>query len=64
MAFRCSQCHHESDSDELERCPECGAEAGLEPVGGIPGPMKLFGLLLAGVIVAAIAGGLMSRMAG
>lgn len=45
-------------------CPNCGAEAGLEPIHGIPQAMKLFGALLAVVVVVAFGGGIISRLAG
>ena len=70
MQFRCARCHHEfSASSEGEgegelACPNCKAEAGLEPIHGIPFAMKLFGMLLAGVVVLALGGGLLSRLVG
>ncbi len=66
MHYRCARCHHEfaSEGDERLACSSCGAEAGLEPIHGTPVAMKLFGLLLGGVIVMAVGGGLLSRMVG
>lgn len=58
MEFRCSQCHtvFSAEGDEPGACPNCKAEAGLEPVKGIPVAMKLFGTLLSAVLVATVAG--------
>jgi hypothetical protein len=62
MRFACSQCHHhfdvalEGEHTHPERCPNCKAEAGLEPVKPTPRPMALFGLMLGGSIVLAVAG--------
>lgn len=68
MNYLCARCHHEfsvdGDGDELPPCSKCGAEAGLEPIHGIPMAMKLFGAVLGGVIVLAIGGGLLSRIMG
>ena len=65
--LRCAQCHHEfsADPDEGETaCPNCKAEAGLEPIHAVPIAMKLFGMVVAGVIVLAVGGGLLSRVMG
>jgi hypothetical protein len=62
MQYRCSRCH--AAFEDAEVCPNCKAEAGLEPVHGVPPPMRMFGLLLATVIVVALAGGLLTRLAG
>ena len=65
MTFACARCHHQFSADEdPHACPKCGAEAGLEPQKGVPVPMKLFGLLVVGVLVAAFSGGIVSRIAG
>lgn len=67
MSYRCARCHHEfaaSEGQDELACPNCKAEAGLEPVHGIPFAMKLFGMLLVGVVVLALGGGLLSRLAG
>lgn len=66
MHYLCARCHHEftaKGEDELA-CPRCKAEAGLEAVHGIPVAMKLFGMLLAAVVVLALGGGLVGRMMG
>ncbi|MCA9695463.1 MAG: hypothetical protein R3A51_07610 [Nannocystaceae bacterium] len=56
MDYRCARCHTKfaaaAEGEEALRCPECHAEAGLEPVQGIPTAMKLFGLFLGGAVVA------------
>ncbi len=57
MQFRCSRCHTSiagKDGEHPERCPNCGAEAGLEPVKSIPLAMKLFGLVVGGALVATV----------
>jgi DNA-directed RNA polymerase subunit RPC12/RpoP len=65
VTFACARCHHEFSADEdPEVCPKCGAEAGLERQKGVPVAMKLFGLLIVGVLVAAMSGGVVSRIAG
>jgi NAD-dependent SIR2 family protein deacetylase len=67
VEYRCSQCHHafatQGDA-EAEVCPNCKAEAGLEPQAGIPFPMKAFGLILGGAIVLAVVGTALSLGAG
>lgn len=65
VKVRCAQCHTVFEVEgEPERCPSCKAEAGLERVVGVPGPMRLFGFLLATVIAVSVAGGVISRIAG
>ena len=65
MDVHCSKCHHAFAADtEPLKCPNCKAEAGLEPTKAVPVAMKLFGLLVVGVLVAAFSGGLISRFAG
>jgi hypothetical protein len=67
MQFHCAQCHHAwgVEGDEpAHKCPNCGAEAGLEPARKIPAPMRYFALLLGAVILSAISGGLIGRFAG
>ena len=65
MTFACARCHHQFSADaDPQVCPNCGAEAGLELHKGVPVPMKLFGLLVVGVLVAAFSGGVVSRIAG
>jgi len=61
MQYKCAQCHHawsvEGES-EPHACPNCKAEAGLEPEHGIPFAMMAFGLSLAGAAIASIVGSL------
>jgi hypothetical protein len=65
VTFACARCHHQfTAAEDPGVCPNCGAEAGLEPQKGVPIPMKLFGLLVVGVLVAAFSGGIVSRIAG
>lgn len=66
MHYVCARCHHEFTAEgggELA-CPRCKAEAGLEPVHGIPIAMKLFGMLLVAVAVLALGGGVVGRLMG
>ena len=67
VQYRCARCHQEFSSTatgaELA-CPNCKAEAGLEPVHAVPVAMKLFGMVVAGVIALAVGGGLLSRLMG
>ena len=66
MHYVCARCHHAFSANpgvELA-CPRCKAEAGLEPVHAVPLPMKLFGMVLAGVLVLALGGGLLGRLLG
>lgn len=66
MQYVCARCHYAFSAEaggELA-CPQCKAEAGLEPVHGVPFPMKLFGMVLAGVLVLALGGGLLGRLLG
>lgn len=67
MRFHCSNCHNQFESADPrpEACPRCHAEAGLEHIVPVALPMKLFGALLAGVLVssgAAAVIGLLGRM--
>jgi hypothetical protein len=64
MQFRCARCHHawEPSGDPPTACPNCKAEAGLEPVTGIPPAMRLFGLLLGGVLLLALSGGFLGLL--
>ncbi|MGH1340032.1 MAG: hypothetical protein ACRBN8_00665 [Nannocystales bacterium] len=70
MAYLCSQCHTriegggESKDERPHRCPQCGAEAGLEKEKGIPPAMRYFGFVVVGAAVAAVSGGIISRVAG
>jgi hypothetical protein len=65
VQYLCSKCHHAFSAEEApSACPNCKAEAGLEPQKGVPMAMKLFGLLVVGVLAAAASGGLISRIAG
>jgi hypothetical protein len=68
VEVHCSRCHLRFDlatDDKVgPHCPRCKAEAGLERVMGVPLPMRLFGALLGTVLVAALAGGIMSRLVG
>lgn len=64
MMLRCSRCHNHFEAEPPAVCPRCKAEAGLEPEHAVPLPMRLFGLLLGMVIVAAVSGGLISRALG
>lgn len=66
MHYLCARCHHEftAEAEGEIACPQCKAEAGLEPVHGVPVAMKLFGMVLAAVVVFAVGGGLVSRLWG
>lgn len=68
MHYVCARCHLEftpkAEAEGEPSCPRCKAEAGLEPVHGIPIAMKLFGMLLAAVVVLALGGGVVGRMMG
>lgn len=66
MHYVCSRCHFQLSAEaEAElACPRCKAEAGLEPVHGVPLPMKVFGMVLAFVLVLAVGGGLLGRVLG
>ena len=72
VTYVCSRCHthlegegenHEG-GDRPHRCPHCGAEAGLEEVKGVAPAMRYFGFIVAGAAVAALSGGIVSRLAG
>jgi hypothetical protein len=64
--YVCARCHQQFSAEPgvALACPRCKAEAGLEPVHGVPLPMKLFGMALAGVVVLAVGGGLLGRLLG
>lgn len=72
MHYLCARCHMEftaeagasESGDSTLACPRCHAEAGLEPEHGIPVAMKLFGMVLATVIVFALGGGVLTRLVG
>ncbi len=66
MQYLCARCHHafSAETESELACPRCKAEAGLEPVHGVPIAMKLFGMALAGIVVLAIGGGLLGRVLG
>jgi hypothetical protein len=64
--YVCARCHlaFSAAAEGDLACPRCKAEAGLEPVHGVPLPMKLFGLALTFVLVLAVGGGLLGRLLG
>ena len=67
MRYKCSYCHTiiETEGDSApDRCPHCQAEIGLEIQKPPALAMRLFGVLLAGVLLAVLAGGVVSRMGG
>jgi hypothetical protein len=65
MQYRCSKCHTPLETEGVpNKCPTCKAEIGFERVDYVPGPMKLFGLLLGAVILVAATGSVVARMAG
>ncbi len=70
MEYHCSRCHKrfsaapdaalsEHGGDGLH-CPQCKAEAGLEPVKKAPLPMILFAVFLGTAVLATAVGGLLS----
>jgi len=70
VTYVCSKCHThlegegDNHADRPHRCTNCGAEAGLEAVKGVPAAMRYFGFIVAGAAVAALSGGIISRLAG
>ena len=67
MQVQCANCHTAFDLEEggeHTACPNCGAEAGLEPVKGIPPAMRTFGVVLGLVVASVIVGDLVSRIVG
>jgi hypothetical protein len=66
VQYVCARCHQvfSAEPGTALACPRCKAEAGLEPVLGVPLPMKLFGMILASVLVLALGGGLLGRLLG
>ncbi|MCX4243292.1 hypothetical protein [Paraliomyxa miuraensis] len=68
MHYVCAKCHQEfsagSEGEGELSCPRCKAQAGLEPVHGVPVAMKVFGMLLAAVVVLALGGGVVGRLMG
>jgi hypothetical protein len=66
VQYVCARCHQafSADAGAALACPRCKAEAGLEPVHGVPLPMKLFGMCLTTVLVLAVGGGLLGRLLG
>ena len=67
VRYRCSRCHAVLDSEAgapPSSCPACRAEIGFERIGPVPLAARLFGMLLAGVIIASTVAGLVSRLAG
>jgi len=66
VQYQCARCHREfsSDGDKApEACPDCKAEAGLEPAKAASLAMKLFGALLLCAIVISVAGTVAAAMA-
>lgn len=65
MPYVCSHCHTRFDSEAAELvCPNCGAEAGIEPVKpGVPLAMRLFGAILAAAGLAAVVGSVVVAVA-
>ena len=56
MEYDCARCHHRwaHDGDDApETCPNCHAEAGLEPHKATPFAMKAFGVTLGGAALLA-----------
>lgn len=64
MEYLCAKCHHAFSGEDAHRCPNCGAEAGLEETHAVPPAMKYFGVLVAGVLAIALGGDLIGRLAG
>ena len=70
VTYVCSQCHThlqgegDNHAERPHRCTNCGAEAGIEPVAGVPPAMRFFGFIVAGAAVAALSGGIVGRLAG
>lgn len=66
MRLLCSHCHTVFDQkpDEPHKaCPNCKAEAGLEPVSPeTPNPMKLFGTILMILAVSVVGGSVVSLL--
>jgi hypothetical protein len=57
MPYVCSFCHARFEAEPAadKKCPNCKAEAGLEPApGGTPKPMRYFGLCLLAIAILAI----------
>jgi uncharacterized paraquat-inducible protein A len=64
VRLQCSACHHRFDADaEAPRCPNCGAEAGMEPAERAAAPQKLFAALLVVAVALAIAGSVLAKIA-
>ncbi len=66
MHYVCARCHQgfSAEAEGELACPRCKAEAGLEPEHGVPLPMKVFGMVLTGVLVLALGGGALGRLLG
>jgi uncharacterized paraquat-inducible protein A len=63
VRIHCSNCHTVFESAETPtECPHCHAEAGLERQVATPLPVKLFGALLACVIVASLVGSVLGHL--
>ncbi len=78
MQYRCSRCHthfrgpehakadggDDSHGGEGLSCPQCKAEAGLEPVKRVPPAMLMFAMFLGTALIASVVGGLVTMVSG
>ncbi|MFO7561162.1 MAG: hypothetical protein R6X02_00860 [Enhygromyxa sp.] len=66
MRVLCSHCHTAFEvaaEEEHKFCPNCKAEAGLEPIReGTPKPMRLFGAVLLVLVVLVVGGSLIGLL--
>lgn len=69
MRYHCSRCHHvlTTPADKQggpHECPQCKAEAGLEPEAAVPAAARVFSALLLAALVASAAFGALTLASG
>ena len=68
MEYRCARCHTTfsvAEGEVVHACPQCKAEAGLEPAGKeMPLAMAIFSLVIGSAVLMTVVGGVLSVSGG